>query len=51
MPSPSNPGPPGFHLLAKPTGATCNLDCGTALALEHNVGTERSSTMSTSRCG
>jgi uncharacterized protein len=20
-------GPPGFHLLAKPTGATCNLDC------------------------
>jgi uncharacterized protein len=19
--------PPGFHLLAKPTGATCNLDC------------------------
>ena len=21
------PGPPGFHLLAKPTGATCNLDC------------------------
>ena len=21
------PGPPAFHLLAKPTGATCNLDC------------------------
>jgi len=20
--------PPAFHLLAKPTGATCNLDCG-----------------------
>ena len=20
-------GPPAFHLLAKPTGATCNLDC------------------------
>ena len=20
-------GPPGFHLLAKPTGATCNIDC------------------------
>ncbi len=19
--------PPAFHLLAKPTGATCNLDC------------------------
>jgi len=19
--------PPGFHLLAKPTGAVCNLDC------------------------
>ena len=21
------PGLPAFHLLAKPTGATCNLDC------------------------
>ena len=20
-------GPPAFHMLAKPTGATCNLDC------------------------
>src|SRR6185503_8001832 len=20
-------GPPGFHLLAKPTGSTCNIDC------------------------
>ena len=20
-------GPPGFHLLAKPSGATCNIDC------------------------
>ena len=24
---PANAGPPAFHLLAKPTGATCNLDC------------------------
>jgi uncharacterized protein len=24
---PPPPGPPAFHLLAKPTGATCNLDC------------------------
>jgi uncharacterized protein len=23
----SGSGPPAFHLLAKPTGATCNLDC------------------------
>jgi uncharacterized protein len=21
------PGPPGFHLLAKPSGSTCNIDC------------------------
>ncbi|MEI6546494.1 MAG: anaerobic sulfatase maturase, partial [Burkholderiales bacterium] len=20
-------GPPGFHLLAKPSGSTCNIDC------------------------
>jgi uncharacterized protein len=26
MPRPEN-APPAFHLLAKPTGATCNLDC------------------------
>jgi uncharacterized protein len=25
--SPRRPGPPAFHLLAKPTGAICNLDC------------------------
>jgi uncharacterized protein len=28
---PSSPppadGPPGFHLLAKPSGSTCNIDC------------------------
>jgi serine-type anaerobic sulfatase-maturating enzyme len=23
---PANP-PPGFHLLAKPSGSTCNIDC------------------------
>jgi uncharacterized protein len=28
LPDPRPPGaPPGFHLLAKPTGAVCNLDC------------------------
>ncbi len=29
MPHPPLPadGPPGFHLLAKPSGATCNIDC------------------------
>ncbi len=26
-PRPTIPRPPAFHLLAKPTGATCNLDC------------------------
>lgn len=26
LPPPSG-GPPGFHLLAKPSGATCNIDC------------------------
>jgi uncharacterized protein len=26
-PPTSTAGPPAFHLLAKPTGATCNLDC------------------------
>jgi uncharacterized protein len=28
-PLPSGPvnGPPGFHLLAKPSGSTCNIDC------------------------
>lgn len=25
-PLPKN-GPPAFHLLAKPSGATCNIDC------------------------
>ena len=46
-PRPSN-APPAFHLLAKPTGAACNLDCvycfflddnetcGVGLAIEHN---------------
>ena len=28
LPHPRPPGaPPAFHLLAKPTGAVCNLDC------------------------
>ena len=28
MPAPRpEAAPPGFHLLAKPTGAVCNLDC------------------------
>src|SRR5437773_4061454 len=28
LPAPAVPGaPPAFHLLAKPTGAVCNLDC------------------------
>ena len=26
-PSTSTGAPPAFHLLAKPTGAVCNLDC------------------------
>ena len=26
--------PPSFHLLAKPTGATCNLDCAYCFFLE-----------------
>jgi uncharacterized protein len=26
-PPPPNTGPPGFHLLAKPSGSTCNIDC------------------------
>jgi uncharacterized protein len=26
LPMPSN-GPPGFHLLSKPSGSTCNIDC------------------------
>ena len=27
LPVPPPDGPPGFHLLAKPTGSTCNIDC------------------------
>jgi uncharacterized protein len=27
IPPPPNTGPPGFHLLAKPSGSTCNIDC------------------------
>mgnify|MGYP002776989904 CR=1 FL=1 len=27
LPTPSQQAPPAFHLLAKPTGAICNLDC------------------------
>ena len=27
MEPPVRAGPPAFHLLAKPTGAVCNLDC------------------------
>ena len=26
-PMPATGGPPGFHLLAKPSGSTCNIDC------------------------
>ncbi len=26
-PPPTADGPPGFHLLAKPSGSTCNIDC------------------------
>jgi uncharacterized protein len=26
-PMPAHAGPPGFHLLAKPSGSTCNIDC------------------------
>jgi uncharacterized protein len=26
-PPPSAQTPPGFHLLAKPSGSTCNIDC------------------------
>ena len=26
-PMPQVQGPPGFHLLAKPSGATCNINC------------------------
>jgi uncharacterized protein len=26
--------PPGFHLLAKPTGSTCNIDCTTLFSKE-----------------
>ena len=26
--------PPSFHLLAKPTGAACNLDCAYCFFLE-----------------
>jgi sulfatase maturation enzyme AslB (radical SAM superfamily) len=29
-----NATPPSFHLLAKPTGATCNLDCAYCFFLE-----------------
>ena len=33
---PSN-APPAFHLLAKPTGAICNLDCALLLFLDKEV--------------
>ena len=26
-PMPDRAGPPGFHLIAKPSGSTCNIDC------------------------
>ena len=29
--------PPGFHLLAKPTGAICNLDCAYCFFLDKEV--------------
>ena len=33
MPRPEN-APPAFHLLAKPTGAACNLDCAYCFFLD-----------------
>ncbi len=32
--SPPEGAPPAFHLLAKPTGATCNLDCAYCFFLD-----------------
>ena len=29
--------PPAFHLLAKPTGAICNLDCAYCFFLDKDV--------------
>ena len=36
-PSPSADGPPGFHLLAKPSGSTCNIDCTYCFFLSKNA--------------
>ena len=30
-------GPPSFHLLAKPTGAQCNLDCAYCFFLDKEL--------------
>ncbi|MCB0160621.1 MAG: hypothetical protein KDD83_20960, partial [Caldilineaceae bacterium] len=30
-------GPPAFHMLAKPTGAICNLDCAYCFFLDKEV--------------
>ena len=35
-PRPPN-APPAFHLLAKPTGAICNLDCAYCFFLDKEV--------------
>ncbi len=35
-PRPAN-APPAFHLLAKPTGAACNLDCAYCFFLDKEV--------------
>lgn len=32
--SPASPGPPAFHVMAKPTGARCNLHCDYCFFLE-----------------
>ncbi|NJD59836.1 MAG: 4Fe-4S cluster-binding domain-containing protein, partial [Anaerolineae bacterium] len=34
MPDRPSAAPPAFHLLAKPTGATCNLDCAYCFFLD-----------------
>lgn len=33
----SNAAPPAFHLMAKPTGAVCNLDCARCFFLSKEI--------------
>jgi sulfatase maturation enzyme AslB (radical SAM superfamily) len=33
--------PEAFHLLAKPTGAICNLDCAYCFFLDKEIGSSR----------